>query len=253
MYSNAMSIAVAFFMIKTNYNNDMKGWMNMPKYYLRETPLANIEVMMMVPPGFKPRGGEMPSRHKYATADCDCKYGLKAEKKKRLCRSADNCVCFKERFIAGRWTLGELVECFAKEIAETKLIKRIRRLLPLQTSSPFKDEAHHKRTISIATVMTRELIPYTAVVFLLSADPTLWRESWQAVRGGLINFNRIDKHDISLDGYTLLQTAKDLSLGGCRLTIDELCDPQLINDELFRLIISAFVIQRYGLTTEMLR
>jgi hypothetical protein len=224
----------------------------MTRYYMTNTPLAAIEVMMMYPPGFKPRGSGMLSRHRYTAADCDCRYCHRTEKKKKPCAGAAKCVCFDDRLTAGCWTHGELVECLIKEIAVRKLTERTRRLLPPQTTTLFIDEAHLMQTSTIAAAVPRESTPYTAAAFLLSADPILRRKARQALQNGSIDFGKVDTRGLSLDGYTLLQTAKDLYLGGCRLTPDDLCDPQLIGDELFRLIISAFVIRRYGLPANIL-
>ena len=220
----------------------------MTRYFMTNTLLAGVEVLMMLPPGFQPRGGGIFARHKYTPADCDCGYCQRTEKKKQPCAGAAKCVCFDERLTAGCWTLGELAECLAKEIAIGKLTGRTRRLLPPRTSSPFRDEAHLKRMTAMTAAATmRESNPYAAAVFLLSADPILWMKSRQAIRSGSIDFNKASARGVGLDGYTLLQTAKDLYLGGSRLTTEELCDRQIVGDELFRLIVSAFVIRRYGL------
>ena len=219
----------------------------MTKYFMARTPHAGAEAMMMLPPNFKPRGSGKQTGYKYTAADCDCKYCLIGEKKKRACESVSGCVCFEERLAAGCWTYGELTECFAKEVGVKALTKRTLKLLPPKTSSPFKDKEHIKRMNTEAAAMTKEPNPFTAAVFLLSADSALWKRSRQAIHGGSINFDRIETRGIGLDGYTLLQTAKDLYLGGCRLTVDDLCDEQIIDDELFRLLVSAFVIRRYGI------
>jgi hypothetical protein len=228
-------------------NEDRK----MSKYFMRGTPRAGFEIMMMIPPNYNPRGGGMLVNHKYTAADCDCRYCVKTEKKKPPCRTAEECVCFEERLEAGCWTLSDLAGLLAKEIAVSRLTGRISRLLP-QTSIPFKDEAHRKRMTSVAAAMTRESTPFTAAVFLLSADPALWRSSRLAVCNGTVDFGKINVRGMAADSYTLLQTAKDLYHGGCRLTTEDLCDTQVISDRMFRLIVSAFVIRRYGLPSEKL-
>ena len=204
----------------------------MTKYHMTGTSLAGYEIMMMMVPNFRPIGGGLLTKHKYADAGC---------------------ACFDSRLTAGCRTHGELAGRLIKEIAVSKLTERTRRLLPPQTSSPFKDEAHRSRTNSIAAAMTRESVPFTAAVFLLSADPALWKQVCQAICGNSIDLGKISARGIGMDAYTLLQTAKDLYHGGCRLTTAELCDPRFVSDELFRLIISAFVIRRYGLPIESLR
>ena len=223
----------------------------MTRYFMTGTPLAGCEITMMLTPNFLPRGGGMLARYKYTAADCDCGHCIMAEKKKQPCAGANQCVCFDERLAAGYWAHGDLIERLIKEIDMRKLTGRTRRLLTPQTATPFRDEAHKNRMTSITAAATRESTPCTAAVFLLSADSDLWERSGGAIRGNAIDFGGINAGGIGLDGYTLLQTAKDLYLGGCRLTTDELCDPQIVSDELFRLIISAFVIRRYGLHANM--
>ena len=224
----------------------------MSRYFMRGTPLAGLEKTMMLPPNFRPRGGGVSvRRYQYTSTDCDCRYCLKAEKEKRPCGEPTGCVCFEERLAAGCWTHGELAECLIKEIAVKRLTDRALRLLPPQISTPFKNQAHRQRMTSIAAAMKRDSSPYTAAAFLLSADPTLWKKSQQAIRGGVVDFGKIDVRGVGPDGYALLQTAKDLYHGGCRVTTDELCDPHIISDRLFRLIIRSFVIRRYGLPVEI--
>lgn len=220
----------------------------MPRYFMRETPLAGLEKMMMTPPTHRPRGGGLHIQsHQYTASDCDCQYCLKAEKETRVCQTAADCDCFAERLAAGCWTHGELAECLAREIAVQRLTDRTRRLMPPQMPNPFVSRAHQQRMTSIAAAMNREPSPYTAAAFLLSADTVLWKKSCCALCGRAVDFGKIDVRGISQDGYTLLQTAKDLYHGGCRITTEELCDSGMISDSLFRLIISAFVIRRYGL------
>lgn len=220
----------------------------MPRYFMRETSLAGLEKMMMTPPSHRPRGGGLHIQtHQYTADDCDCQYCVKAEKKAKVCKTADNCDCFAERLAAGCWTHGELAEYLVREINLQNLTTRTRRLLPPQTPNPFGSRAHRQRMTAIAAAMNREPSPYTAAAFLLSADAVLWKKSRCALCGSSVDFGKIDVRGISPDGYALLQTAKDLYCGGCRITTEELCDPDLVSDELFRLIISAFVIRRFGL------
>ena len=222
----------------------------MTRYFMAGTRLAGIEIMMMTPPNFLPRGAGV--QHRYSAAECACRNCVKTEKRKRPCGRAAECVCFEERLTAGCWTHGELAERLTADIHHMGLYNRVRVLLPPQTASPFTDEAHRRRTASVTAGMNREPAPFAAAVFLLSADLSLWRRTRQGISGAAVDFGRADIRGVGQDGLTLLQTAKDLYRGGCRLTPDKLCDPQAIGDKLFRLIISAFVIRRYGLPAEML-
>ena len=51
---------------------------------------------------------------------------------------------------------------------------------------------------------------------------------------------------MDLDGYVLFHTAKDLYKGTKHISLSELTDPELVSDEAFWLIITAFLIRRYG-------
>lgn len=223
----------------------------MTNYFMRETPLASLEILMMTPPNFRARGGGMPTKYKYTASDCDCQYCVKAEKEKMPCREAADCDCFEERLAADCWTHGQLAGCLAREIAERELAERVRRLLPPHTNFPFKNLTHRRRMIN-AAMMGRESPPLAAV-FLLSADSALWTKSVKTLRTGGVNFGRITDRGIDSTGRALLQTAKDLYQGNCHITADELCDPDLIGDELIQLLVSAFVIRRYGLSSSILR
>jgi hypothetical protein len=224
--------------------------MKMTRYFMAGTHLAGLEIMMMTPPNFLPRGTGV--KHRYPASECACRNCIKAEKRKRPCRRAAECCHFDERLVAGCWSHGELAEKLTAEIQHKGLLDRTRTLLPPQTASPFADEAHRKRTVNVTAGMTREQSPFTSAVFLLSADLSLWRRSRQGIVGGAVDFGRVDTHDIGQDSRALLQTAKDLYHGGCRLTPDMLCNPRVIRDRLFRLIVSGFVIRRYGLPAESL-
>jgi hypothetical protein len=214
------------------------------------TRLAGLEIMMMTPPNFLLRGTGV--KHRYLKSEYTCRNCVKTEKKKRPCRRAAECCHFDECLFAGCWSHGELAERLTADIQHKGLYDRTRALLPPQTASPFTDEAHRKRTASVTAGMNREQAQFAAAVFLLTADLSLWRRSRQAIGIAAVDFSKVDIRGIGQDGLALLRTAKDLYHGGCRLTPDKLSNPQEIGDRLFRLIISGFVIRRYGLPAEIL-
>ena len=86
----------------------------------------------------------------------------------------------------------------------------------------------------------------TAALFLLTADPFLWSKAQPAVALGSIDFSSIRIHGVDLDGYVLFHTAKDLYKGTKHISLSELTDPELVSDSVFRLLITAFLICRYG-------
>jgi hypothetical protein len=216
------------------------------------TPLAGTEVMMTRPPNYRPKGGGILRERTRSPDDCLCRYSRKEEKAKRLCRETVRGSRFGEQPAAGCPTIGELAERLIREIFVKRLAVRTSRLFPPWTADLFRDEAHRKRINSTAATTIRGSPPFTAAVFLLSADPLLWKKSRQALRGGAVDFGRINHSGISAAAYALLRTAKDLYHGGCRITVEELCDARVTGDRLFCLILGAFVIRRYGLPFETL-
>lgn len=85
-----------------------------------------------------------------------------------------------------------------------------------------------------------------AAVYLLSADRFLWGKSVSAIEPDRIRFQEIQIHGVDLDGYVLFHTARDLYEGTCRISLSELVDPELVSEDAFRLVLSAFLIRRYG-------
>lgn len=61
-----------------------------------------------------------------------------------------------------------------------------------------------------------------------------------------IRFKEIKIHGVDLNGYVLFHTAKDLYQGTNHISISELIDSELVGDITFELIVTAFLIRRYG-------
>ena len=51
---------------------------------------------------------------------------------------------------------------------------------------------------------------------------------------------------VSAHDYTLIQAAKALMCGGLGLTLYDLSDDEIVDDEEFRLIVNALLIASYG-------
>ena len=87
---------------------------------------------------------------------------------------------------------------------------------------------------------------YAAAVFLLSADENLWEKVSKQVLDTGIYFDRIRLGSVTLEQYILFHAARDVYLGTKHIRLSELTDRELIPDEIFRLIVNAFVMERYG-------
>lgn len=213
--------------------------------FLSDTPLARVEIEMQQIPGFRPRtSGMSVSRFSYTPSDCDCRNcTYRAGRKK--CGSPTGCICLRERLVAGCVPLAELMEVLTTEVAVPPFVSRVSRLSKQDTNA-FRDEAHQQRFEAAQKKNLTDSVQQMAAVYMLTADPFLWGKAQTAIASESIDFRTIQIHGVDLDGYVLFQTAKDLYNGTKHISLSELTDPELVSDEAFRLIVTAFLIRRYG-------
>lgn len=80
----------------------------MTRHFMRDTPLYQMEQMMMTPPYFKPRGHSLRrSGFRYQAKDVDCEYCMNYSRR-NLC-PLDQCICLEERIETGALSLEELL------------------------------------------------------------------------------------------------------------------------------------------------
>ncbi|CAK7088830.1 MAG: hypothetical protein ENTB_04562 [Enterocloster aldenensis] len=215
--------------------------------FMGNTPYANTEIEMQRIPGFAPRkSGMAVSRFEYSATGCDCNIcACKARKKE--CTRQEGCACLRERLVAGCVPFGELLGVLTAEVAQRPFVSRVSRLWAKQQTF-FTDDRHRQRFKG----RWRERIQlpdgnaWSAALYLLAADTFLWGKAEAAVKPDMIDFTVIHVHGVDLDGYVLYHTAKDLYKGTRHISLSELTDPELVSDEAFRLIVTAFLIRRYG-------
>ena len=87
---------------------------------------------------------------------------------------------------------------------------------------------------------------YAAAVFLLSADENLWDRVSRKVPDTGIYFERIKLGSVTLEQYILFHAARDVYQGTRHIRLSELADRELIPDEILKLIVNAFVIEKCG-------
>lgn len=88
---------------------------------------------------------------------------------------------------------------------------------------------------------------YIAAVFLLSADKFLWKRSRKALTGYSINFNSLNLSGISTEGYALFMAAKAIYRDGVDISLNELCDVNLIDDSTVMTIFVGVMLLRNGI------
>ena len=80
----------------------------------------------------------------------------------------------------------------------------------------------------------------------MSADKFLWKRSTSALTGYSINFDLINLSGISTEGYALFTAAKGIYRGGADISLNELCDRNLIDDAVLMTIFAGVMLLRNG-------
>ena len=211
----------------------------MVQYFAQNTPQAGLERMMMTVPGFKPRGGGtmILNRFHYRPEDVDCRNCLHGNV--QVC-ILSVCPYIAERLEAGCIGLQELIEESFRDIPHAGLKKRIEAV----TSWKGLSRAALQR---IADRHLEASCPgWLAAVYLLASSEHLWKLAVSAITPGSIAFSKISLKGISTDDYPLFRAAKGLYNGRFLLSASELADKEMVDDSVFRDILCAALIARYG-------
>lgn len=111
----------------------------------------------------------------------------------------------------------------------------------------FKNEKHKESFMEGLRKVNKNDRDAVSTVYLLSAEPCLWRRAKQATLGNRILLNNIRLRKLSEDGYVLLGAAKDMKYGTKYLTLGDLSDISVITPKIYKLINQAMQIKRCGL------
>ena len=116
----------------------------MTRYFMRDTPLCQIEQQMMTPPYFKPRGhGRYYPGFQYSRDDMECPYCMNF-RRNHPC-PLEQCVCLDERIVAGAIDLNQFVrDCFFPE-AGVQLQARLERSFNGCSIGFFLSDSHRER------------------------------------------------------------------------------------------------------------
>ncbi len=111
----------------------------------------------------------------------------------------------------------------------------------------FRNE-HHRQAFREGMKKTnRKDKESVSAVYLLSAEPCLWRRAKRASVYGKILLNNVRLSGITENGYILLGAAKDIKYGTKYLTLGDLSDRSLVSPKIYKLISQAMQIKRCGL------
>ena len=150
-----------------------------------------------------------------------------------------------------RGNYSEIVDCVISRMQMEHLKKRIQEVFGNAEKELIFYDSRHRNDFSSLLLGRRKknlcgLPNYAAAVFLLSADENLWEKVSKQVLDTGIYFDRIRLGSVTLEQYILFHAARDVYLGTKHIRLSELTDRELIPDEILRLIVNAFVMERYG-------
>lgn len=221
----------------------------MSKLFMYGTSLEGIEQLMIMLPNFKPRRSGIVINNYF---NCqgggeDCKLSvINVDDSCMNCGYSD----WNSKVNVDKKRYQDLVmECFGK-IKDNSLRERLKEL-----SKSFKGEVflnyHHKERfynfLQKQDLDTNHISSrFTALLFLLTADESLWKVSENHIKESKFDLKQICLRDIDTNGYALYQTAKTISSGKECIKINELADKELIDDITFKAIINSALINRYG-------
>lgn len=218
----------------------------MTKYFVKDTPLADLERMMMEIPGFRPRGAGIVSleHFRYRAEDLDCRYCLHYQRKSCQVRI---CPYIAERLETGAITYRDLVlECFGT-VHHLGLQRRLGSVTrwegPDQTTLDrvrIWQQENAKRYPSAVTPS------WLAAAYLLATRELLWTAAVPTLSPEFINFSKFIWDGFDVRNYPLFYAAKRLYEGKPPMDAVELANRKLVDEQAFLDIIGATLIARYG-------
>ena len=217
----------------------------MTRYFMRDTPLCQMEQQMMTPPNFKPRGhGLYHSGFRYKAEDVDCCYCMNFDRK-HPCPLSE-CPYLEERIEAGALDLDEFVQdCFCYEMGP-QLQSRLQEHLTKHSFRFFLNDTHQSRWKRIRDRCYRMSNHNKAALFLLTAYEDIWRRViWYFDSDGF-DFRSVRLSGIQPELYSVYQAAKAIATDCRNITTADLASPELVTDEAFQLIICALLLAKYG-------
>ena len=191
----------------------------MSKLFCLSPELRGLEKQMQQPPGYRPRGSGI-----HIMEGLDWR---------------------------SRGDYSEIVDCVIIRMQLENLKKRIDEIF-CETGQEmiFRSIKHRKDFYSLLMGRRGKSLQtasgYAAAVFLLSADEELWDRVSRNVLDTGIYFERIRLGSVTLEQYILFHAAKDVYQGTKHIRLSELADRELIPDEILKLIVNAFVIEKCG-------
>lgn len=182
----------------------------------------------------------------YKPADVACEYCINS--RRRRCRES-GCPWLAERIEAGVVSYASAVRGLFGGVENEALIQRLGQLV-LHFRGSFWLSAEHEYNTSLLLrsvgYQAWRNPRFFASLYLFGSNRGLLKRAWNACMPGGFEPVFIVMRGVSEHDYTLIQAAKALMCGGLGLTLYDLADAEIVDDEEFRLIIHALLIANYG-------
>ena len=189
----------------------------------------------------------MSGSFRYTPEMVDCRYCTEYVKKQHGCR-AKFCPWLEERIEAG--VIGYYEAIWESRMLESPVRDRIRVLIEQFPNSFWVNKNHYLRMNYLRALHSyskqRDTPNWYASLYLLSSTSELCGRTINCVRRDGIEFSYAKLRNISTSDYALFMASKTIYTGELKITLDDLSDIEIIDDETFKLIINAQLISRYG-------
>ena len=182
----------------------------------------------------------------YKPVDVACEYCVNSRRRK--CRIM-GCPWLAERIEAGVVSYASAVRELFGGVADEAFIKRLGSLVLHFRGSFWLDREHEFNTRLLLRSVGYQAWRnprFFASLYLFGSNRGLLKRAWNACMPGGFEPGFLIMRGVSAHDYTLIQAAKALMCGGLGLTLYDLADAEIVDDEEFRLIIHALLIANYG-------
>ncbi|MSU03348.1 hypothetical protein [Tissierella pigra] len=221
----------------------------MSKLFMYGTSLEGIEQLMVMIPNFQPRRSGIVINNYFncegVVGDCNCNVI-------NISNRCNDWGYIHSSILSNFDKVGYkklIKECFGK-IKNYSFKNRLKLLANSFKGEIFLNNVHKERFYSVIYEQDFDIYDisprYIAVIFLLTSDETLWSLQEHTVKPNEFDFNKCNLKQISTDGYAVYQMAKTIWTGKESIEISEIADVDLIDDKVFKAIINASLITRYG-------
>ena len=189
---------------------------------------------------------EVKTSYHYKHADVECEYCV--EWRQRRCQTV-GCPWLAERIEAGVVSYAAAVRGLFGGVENEALIQRLGQLALHYCGSFWLSAEHEFNTRLLLRSVGYQAWRnprFFASLYLFGSNRALMKRAWNACMSQGFEPMFMVMRGVSAHDYALIQAAKALTCGGLGLTLYDLADAEIVDDEEFRLIVNALLIANYG-------